>query len=720
MPKMSSPRCGRCEPLERRLLMATYTVTVTGDAGPGSLRQAILDANATPELDVIAFNITDGAGRVKTISPAEPLPWVTAQVFINGDSQPGHLSSPLIELDGSSAGGSPGDWLAGLAVSESARRSSIRGLAINGWRDAGILIEAADCEVRDNYLGTDATGTAAKGNGTGLLLAPFGDGVSTGATGCRFSRNVISGNGVGVSITGSGTGGNVLVGNVIGFNASGTGLLGNRTDGVFIAEGGPTANWIGGSGIYDANTIAGNGRTGVFVGSEGNVVRRNWIGAYLDRIGPRPAPNGGNGVWVVSSGNEVIANTIAHNVGTGVLVTRGQRNAIVSNQIFDNGGLAIDLDGDGVTANDAGDADDGANGLQNFPVITSAVSTSGDTVVAAKLESIPHSRFRVELYTDAGPRGGTDPVTFGERFRLVESTEVATDSTGNASFTLTVAQSLTGNVLTATASRVVNGFPVETSEFSPQTVARSPRGPAVRQVFISSSGWSTSFRERLVDPEFWARDFGYGMPAGRFQPSQVPWTGLDRVSIEFTEPVEVDAVDLTVTGAGGAQYALRDDLFVYDEPTRTATFALATPLEADRLVLRLDGEGPDGVTGGGRLLDGEWMTSTDDYPSGNGAPGGDFVYRMNVLPGDVNFSGTVLADDFAQVKRKFFTSTERPGSGENAYSIYSDVNGSGSILADDFSEVKRRFFTALPPPEPAAVGAGRPLRASSVGREVLA
>ena len=53
-------------------MAATFTVTNTDDTGAGSLRQAILDANATPGVDTIAFNIP-GAG-VQTISPASQLP----------------------------------------------------------------------------------------------------------------------------------------------------------------------------------------------------------------------------------------------------------------------------------------------------------------------------------------------------------------------------------------------------------------------------------------------------------------------------------------------------------------------------------------------------------------------------------------------------------------------------------------------------------------------
>ena len=57
---------------------ATFTATNTNDSGAGSLRQAILDANANPGLDTITFGIT-GAGP-HTIQPLSVLPTVTDPV----------------------------------------------------------------------------------------------------------------------------------------------------------------------------------------------------------------------------------------------------------------------------------------------------------------------------------------------------------------------------------------------------------------------------------------------------------------------------------------------------------------------------------------------------------------------------------------------------------------------------------------------------------------
>jgi dockerin type I repeat protein len=129
-----------------------------------------------------------------------------------------------------------------------------------------------------------------------------------------------------------------------------------------------------------------------------------------------------------------------------------------------------------------------------------------------------------------------------------------------------------------------------------------------------------------------------------------------------------------VRGVSVAKYGIAD--FRYDAGGRTAVWTLSQPIGADRVVFELDK-----------------------------AKFGGQAQRLNVLPGDVNGDGAVLADDFSDVKRRFFTSTTNRGSGNTGYSALSDVNGSGSILADDYSEVKRRFFTKLPgaDPAPAAV-----------------
>jgi hypothetical protein len=96
---------------------------------------------------------------------------------------------------------------------------------------------------------------------------------------------------------------------------------------------------------------------------------------------------------------------IAFNGGDGVQVatTAGVANTIRGNSIFSNGTtashLGIDLGPDGVTPNDAKDPDGGPNGLQNFPVITSALVTGSTKTVAGTLNSTAGEVFDIDFYT---------------------------------------------------------------------------------------------------------------------------------------------------------------------------------------------------------------------------------------------------------------------------------------------------------------------------------
>jgi gliding motility-associated-like protein len=73
------------------LFAATFTVTSNADSGPGTLRQALLDAtsNGTATTDYIYFNLSTGTQADITITLQSQLPDVTANVIIDGTTQPG-------------------------------------------------------------------------------------------------------------------------------------------------------------------------------------------------------------------------------------------------------------------------------------------------------------------------------------------------------------------------------------------------------------------------------------------------------------------------------------------------------------------------------------------------------------------------------------------------------------------------------------------------------
>src|SRR5581483_3660295 len=116
------------EALEHRLV-PTSVVSNINDSGPGSLRQAIIDANAASGACVIDFNIADSG--VQDIQLASALPDITNSVTIDGTSQPGYGGTPLIELNGAGAGsGVSGLTLAGPNI-------TVVGLDINGFSGDG-------------------------------------------------------------------------------------------------------------------------------------------------------------------------------------------------------------------------------------------------------------------------------------------------------------------------------------------------------------------------------------------------------------------------------------------------------------------------------------------------------------------------------------------------------------------------------------------------------
>jgi hypothetical protein len=251
-----------------------------------------------------------------------------------------------------------GNSEAGILISYGASNNVIGGDApgagnlISGNSEAGVWLQDVDTsgnQVQGNYIGIDAEGTRAIGNGKYGVFIGFGarDNLVGGET--RGAHNLISGNGqVGVHIQNIDTINNQVLGNTIGADATGTNAIRNGEVGVFLG-GGANHNVIGGDRPGTGNLISGNGIIGVLLQGDGtseNQLRGNYIGTDRQDIGP--IPNAKHGVYIeqgASSNTIGPNNTIAYNGAAGVVVdgetTLG--NSITRNPIHHNGGLPIDF-----------------------------------------------------------------------------------------------------------------------------------------------------------------------------------------------------------------------------------------------------------------------------------------------------------------------------------------------------------------------------------------
>lgn len=401
-----------------------YVVNSTADPGNGlcnasecTLREAINEANDTPEKDTIHFGIAGGG--VKTIKPSSELPEITEAVTIDGYSQLGASENTLnkgtnavlkIELNGQNAGGT---YPYGLWIS--APDSVVRGLVINRFDGSGVKVgshpgdeppDPQDTRVVGNFIGTDTSGTLDRGN---------------------------------------------------------------HLTGVYVSGNGGNGNTIGGNTPEARNLISGNDRRGVYIyNANRNEIKGNLIGTKKDGTGA--LGNSGSGVRIFGSAYQNVvggntaaaANTIAFNHGDGVVVddeTFTTRNSILRNSIFANidefpDGLAVDLGNDGPTPNDLGDADTGPNNLQNFPVLSSAENSGGETTIDGIFNSKPNQTFTVRFFSN--PSGS-------EGKKYIGSKSVTTNLNGNASFTFKPENKVpVERTITATATDPAGN----TSEFS--------------------------------------------------------------------------------------------------------------------------------------------------------------------------------------------------------------------------------------------------------------
>ncbi|MGD0698509.1 MAG: right-handed parallel beta-helix repeat-containing protein [Trebonia sp.] len=308
----------------------TFVVSSLDNAGPGSLRSAILSANATAAGDssLITF-CTNG-----TITLAAPLPTIARKVTIDGTSAPTHVSDgpPVVALDF--------DGHPGLIFGIGSRGSQLLGVAVDDASGNGVTLDDGALTLNDDYIGLNLAGAKAGNGGNGVFVWGESDGNFIGLNDSLAAgavANVISGNREnGIELADSS--GNTVVDNRIGTNAAGTAAIANGGDGIYITNG-SRGNEIGGTAYVDSvtgkannptgskgtvtpvfvvpplgNLISGNGRNGVLIdsGSRGNMLNGNFIGTTA--AGDGALGNAGNGVWIAGApGNSLVGCKFVNN-----------------------------------------------------------------------------------------------------------------------------------------------------------------------------------------------------------------------------------------------------------------------------------------------------------------------------------------------------------------------------------------------------------------------
>ena len=345
--------------------------------------------------------------------------------------------------------------------------------ALDGVRVRGVLNS-----LKGNKIGTNALGTAALPNlENGIRVTAINNviGCDAAPASCSSSEgNLISGNIQNGILVTSNT--NTIKANLIGTNFNGMLPLANNLNGIRLSGMGNVVGCNEAPALCtpaEGNLISGNLNSGILTDTAvtgSNIIQANFIGT--DVSGLAAIPNIFDGIRI-SNGNNVVGNVnagqdnlIAFNTRNGVTVTNGIGNLILSNSIFLNGLLGIDLGNNGPTPNDDLDPDLGPNNLQNYPILnalTSSISPSGINICGTLNSKANHSYF-IQLFSNQVG----DPSGFGEGQQWSGELTVLTDGAGNADFCFAANFPAVpipiGPIFTATATDLLEDG---TSEFSP-------------------------------------------------------------------------------------------------------------------------------------------------------------------------------------------------------------------------------------------------------------
>jgi Dockerin type I domain len=719
--------------LESRLAPAIFTVTNTNDDGTGSLRQAILDANATLNVggvpDEIHFNIPDGG--VQTIAPLTDFPDINETVIINGYTQPGASPNNLNVGDNAALrvvidGGSHS--LGRLFYFVGGDKSSVRGLVLDP-ASIGIEFIGNQITVAGNFIGTDATGsTFAVADGTTAIQLNAGTGNVIGGT-APADRNVIVGGGSGgrvINLGVGGAGGTVLQGNYIGVNAAGTTALHAFTGSNSTIRAGTSSsggNVIGGSVPGAGNVIVGFDTSVIDLASPNNLVQGNYIGTNATGTA---GLGGQTGIFLNDengASNNAITGNLISGMATGIfaLISNSTGTVIRGNKIGTDatGTTAIPNSNHGiqVSSSNVGNPSVAIGGTSAADANVIAFNGGVGVFVAGGPGSasiLGNSIFaNGGLGIDLSDGNVQDPVTH------VNPNDLGDGDTGvNSLQNYPVITSASIGGATTAIGGTLNSTPTTSFRiefFANNSIDPSGFGEGKRFLGAKTVATDSAGNVTINATNLGATASGEVVTATATNVASNETSEFSKVFPFSTNPPA--RVGSVVINGGAAQRSRVLTVQVnFDQivtlptsPANAFTLARNSDNAPVTLAAAVDNSGPGtvvtltfigGAVNSGSLADGRYtLTVLASQVSsvngqldgdGNGSGGDDFVLvgtpgnKLFRLFGDVNGDGAVAASDFVGFRQSF-----------NGINDDFDFDGDGSVSTSDFVQFRNRFNTSI-------------------------
>ena len=256
---------------------------------------------------------------------------------------------------------------------------------------------------------------------------------------------------------------------------------------------------------------------------------------------------------------------------------------------------------------------------------------------------------------------------------------------------------------TAAGSGVLDSFGNPPNANATTNFVVNPTAPEVNAVYVSSSAWQQSFLNYLANNGLGDSQLGYRMIGGANQLAALPWANINIVTVVFSRDVNITTSNINLVGSSdlSAPPALSGAAYSYNSTTHVAQWVYHSSLTTDKYLLNIPSTAVTS-TASGQALDGEFVNGSGNLlPSGDATTGGDFNFRFNILPGDVDQNGAVNALDGANVHQHLLQYANQTG-----YNPLFDTYGKGAITGIDFTTVQTALFSALPNTDPTPPGQG--------------